>query len=82
MALPLRSASMKKKLIGPKNQTERRFVAMVDRFLDALNAGQNRRAGALGGEMDRAFATIGKDRELELLAWRRAKRDKNPKKAE
>jgi hypothetical protein len=56
-------------LIGPKNETEQRYVAMARRFFDSVNAGRFRRAEALGGEMDRVVAIIGKDREKELLHW-------------
>lgn len=54
---------------GPKSETERRYVAMFRRFIRAVEAGHSRRAAALGGQLDRVAATIGKDRESQLLQW-------------
>lgn len=54
---------------GPKSAIERRYVAMIRRFVRAVVAGHFRRARALGGELDRVAALIGKERVKELDVW-------------
>jgi len=66
---------------GPQSETERRYIAMIRRFIRAVKAGHSRRARALGGEMDRAAEAIGKERakQLELLVFSERTKAQRPR---
>jgi hypothetical protein len=57
-------------MTGPKTQIERRYVAMIRRFLALTASYRNpRRRRALAKELDRTAALIGKKRAKELDHW-------------
>jgi hypothetical protein len=57
-------------MTGPKTEIERRYVAMIRRFLALTASHRNpRRRRALAGELDRTAALIGKKRAKELDHW-------------